>query len=1109
MKKVFLTMIALLAVVAGKAQTILSEDFETGNTSTPGQPVAAGEGWEVINGYTGENASYNWHNYYRDPTSQAGPVISGACCASCDGPINVNPVDGSGPREEILLSPEINLNDTYQLQFTFVVSPMNWHDNSVYDLQVRVVIDGNLGAAETVFSIQNEPMLRESGVTVFPIDDWNRYTSKVDLSEFEGETVRLAFVYKMLSPSANVVWLDDISVSKFTPIIGPKAQVSLNRYDFNQVYIGEKVFSDIITLTNVGQDGLQITGVDFPEGIGINIDTESVNLRRYDKVNFQLSYTATMTTKASGNAILHTTGGDVTIAFTAIKELLPEGYLLVNFNDYFPPAGWKNNGWGWTTTAIEGDHSAYCSGDFSNCYLRSPRLDLNDGGSVTFTYYNQYDGDYAPEYDIELQVSYDGGDNWETKWTSDYQNGLNQLLTETVDLGEGTDDSYIRWYYPAIDSDDEGAYDHSNFYLDRVLLPNVWGMDGVPQPATYLSPASNATNVYPVDVVLQWSPALFADGYKVYVGTNSAANDLINGEDVGDVLTFTIPGRLAYETTYRWKIVPYNSEGNASGVSTWKFTTQPDASVVEFPWTETFNDCTNEVPTGWLSTTDNDYENRRWLPNSLFGYDGTCLYTAWMYAGKQSTLLSPEFTLPADGQNMSISFFWGDEHPRSLIKDETGLLKKQNVPGGNGVSETSFEIFADGQWTQASYLSENYNDDDDTKYWRPETIDLTQYAGKTVQFRWINRALSGRHNGASLDEIVINGTVIDGVAFNRETWDAGKINYGKAKNSGEELTIRNSGKNPLKVTSTAFGTKFFETSITAGTELPVDEGMNFDITFNAQDAEGTVNDVLTIEFENGYTATFPVSGTGMQKDMLFYGFERNPLDYVWDEDFTTKDVDNQVNYMSNYYQTIIENDGGRYAFTLAEHHNENLLAHTGMFTLAAAAPDNNSPANDWLISKQIVPTANTTFDFYARNLSTSNSVFVGDNDLHSVTVLVSEKGNTNTKDFTVLMSTTEMEYLGENEWHHFEVDLSAYAGKPIYVAVQHTTVNANFLAFFDDFTFTALQVESLAGDFDGVGVLCTNDILILSTKIAENTTDTVYDLNGDGKVDVADIMTLT
>jgi hypothetical protein len=214
-------------------------------------------------------------------------------------------------------------------------------------------------------------------------------------------------------------------------------------------------------------------------------------------------------------------------------------------------------------------------------------------------------------------------------------------------------------------------------------------------------------------------------------------------------------------------------------------------------------------------------------------------------------------------------------------------------------------------------------------------------------------------------------------------------------------------------------------------------------------------DVMTVEFESGMTATFPVRGEGLAEDVLYYGFEMNPLDYDWKTDFTMIDVDKQVNYKSNYYLTILEDDGGRYAFTQVTNNNiDNLPAHSGTHTIAACAPDNNSAADDWLISKQIVPQAGATFDFYARNLGTTNSVFVGDNDLHCVTVLVSETDNSKTSNFTVVMRETEMPYLDGNNYNHYTVDLSAYEGKPIYVALRHTTVSANWFALFDDFTFT-------------------------------------------------------
>ena len=433
---------------------------------------------------------------------------------------------------------------------------------------------------------------------------------------------------------------------------------------------------------------------------------------------------------------------------------------------------------------------------------------------------------------------------------------------------------------------------------------------------------------------------------------------------------------------------------------------------------------------------------------------------------------------------MSISFVWGNAHPSDLIIDESGLLEKQNVPGGNGKDELVFEIFSDGEWHQASYLSEN-SDEDGKKYWRNETIDLQEYAGKIVQFRWIATALVTYYGYGALDNVVIDGTVESGVKFNKDGWDALKVNYQKAVNSGDIFTIKNNGKQAETVKSVTFNTNDFVSSIPVGQELAAGEGIPFNITFTANKPAQVVEDVMAVEFESGLTATFLVRGEGLAADVLYYGFEMNPLDYDWKTDFTMIDVDKQVNYKSNYYLTILEDDGGRYAFTQVTNNNiDNLPAHSGTHTIAACAPDNNSAADDWLISKRIVPQAGATFDFYARNLGTTGSVFIGDNDLHSVTVLVSETDNTKTSNFTVVMRETEMPYLDGNNYNHYGVDLSAYEGKPIYVALRHTTVSANWFALFDDFTFTHISQEIPDG------------IQEVNADIRSNAEVSVYNANG-------------
>ncbi len=910
MKKYLLTTALLLSVASGAfAQTLLDEGFETGNTGSALTPVAAGEGWTVVNGYNGTKATYNWHNYYANPEGESGGTITGACCAAVDAPFSVaSSQDGIGPREETLLTPELDLNDTYRLQFTFIVSPVNCQEGSKYDIQVRVVTDDNLAGAETIFSIQNEKMLRESGIMDFPIDSWSPHTAQVDLSDFKGEKVKLAFVYKMLGETANVVWLDDVSVKKFTPAAGPVASLSMDRYTYPSMYIGEKMYSEVITLTNTGKDGLTVSSIDLPAGCTVSPDLTAISLDRYKTVDFQIAYTASLTSAASGNVVLHTNGGDATVAIAASKQFVPEGSLLETFESYNPPAGWNNNGWTWTNVAMEGDRSMNCSGGFGasslrsplldlndggtltftyynqlctvsvdlgygsdnsyvrwyypqveiddegamphssftldrvilpnvygaggrplgakvvspvngegdrsmNCSggfgassLRSPLLDLNDGGTLTFTYYNQFDTEYEgelPYYDIELQVSYDGGDNWTTKWKSDDQH-LNQLYTVSVDLGYGSDTSYVRWYYPQVESDDEGAMPHSSFTLDRVILPNVYGAGGRPLGAKVVSPVNGATDIYPEDVKLEWSPAQFAEGYKVYVGTNTAANDLVDGVDVGTALSYTVP-KCAYSTTYRWKVVPYNSEGNGTS-STWRFTTQADATVSEYPYEQDF--LTSGTPEGWTQTPSANY-SRTWDVNSIYPYvlDGKeygAFATTWLKEGDSNAVTTQKFTLPED-KNMCITFTWGDEHPASLVVDPTGMVKKNNIAASERVSELCFDINVDGEWIMLSDLGENHFDGD-RKYWINEKIELDAYKGKTVQFRWRHNSFSSRDEGGAITRIRLFENESSRGAFNISQWNAGKVNYEKATNSGDIFTLHNEGSATLKVESVAFNT---------------------------------------------------------------------------------------------------------------------------------------------------------------------------------------------------------------------------------------------------------------------------------------------------------------
>ena len=1050
-----LSLSALCIAFGASAQTIFQEDFETANTGDTPLPIGT-KAWTTVSGYSGKNQNYTWHNEFFE--KEKNPFGSDHY-AQVSGPLFSSDVDGFGPREEILLSPEINLDDTYQLNFAFQISPVHEYDDSRYDFQVRVVTDDNLDGAENIFTVHDENVLRNANVP-YPLPGWGPHYATVDLSDFKGEKVKLAFVFKMYKELANSVSLDDISVVKYVPPTGPVPQLTLNRFDFGKYYIGELAISDVITLKNIGKDGLQITGIDAPQGVVTTLDAAKVNLLRNQSVDFRIRYKAEMTTPANGNITIHTTGGDAVIAFQAEKEFVPEGYSLETFEEFFPPAGWESKGWGYGASPVEGDRAACGDGDYSAISLRSPMLDLSNGGSVTFTYYNLFtsdDPEDAPEYDITLQVSYDGGASWTDKWTSDYMSHLNAVFTETIDLGVGTGEDYIRWTYPAVEVDDEGAAPHSSFYLDRVLLPNVVGVGGLPGRTTLLSPANGEEDIFPQNVELSWGPAQFATGYKLYVGTSKDANEVINGEDVGRQYRYTIP-QLDYETEYTWRVVAYNDKGDAVTNTTWRFKTQKDASVTEYPYEENFHGV-KTVPTGWVSTTDSPYGAlRHWSPNTYYEYEFDnkkfgVLHSSWLDAGQYNDLTTADFILPED-RNMAISFMWSDSHPSDLSIDPTGNIKKENVDEYDKMYGEFLILPEGGEWTKLSEIHTAFQGNEN--WWYTEKIDLTPYRGQKVRFRWYHKSLGSGDDGMCVTHIVIDENKDYVAGTNYSSWNAGKVNYEKSADSADRFVIFNQGNKPLTVASAEFSTPNFSSTLKAGDVVSLEESFPFTVRFDALQSAAKVSDKLVITFEDGSSIEVPVEGEALPEGTYYYSFEPNENEYQWTDDFTMIDADNATNFMFTTSWVGYSANGRKSAFTCESDSSDGegmygmMNPVSGMHALVSASPQ-STKADNWLIYKRITVNANSSLDFYARNYDCTGTYEPDPN--HRFQIMVSEAGNTNVKDFTEFSDLVEIPLAEYLLWNSYSYDLSPLAGKSVYVAIRHTTDAPSNLAFWDDIQF--------------------------------------------------------
>ena len=99
----------------------------------------------------------------------------------------------------------------------------------------------------------------------------------------------------------------------------------------------------------------------------------------------------------------------------------------------------------------------------------------------------------------------------------------------------------------------------------------------IPSPpgcSAYTSPA-NSTTLTCANTSLNWNAPTTGGTptqYLLFFGTDAAATNIINGINIGNVLSYTASSLLS-NTTYYWKIVPQNGAGSATGCSTYSFTT--------------------------------------------------------------------------------------------------------------------------------------------------------------------------------------------------------------------------------------------------------------------------------------------------------------------------------------------------------------------------------------------------------------------------------------------------------------------------------------------------------------------------------------------------------
>ncbi len=143
---------------------------------------------------------------------------------------------------------------------------------------------------------------------------------------------------------------------------------------------------------------------------------------------------------------------------------------------------------------------------------------------------------------------------------------------------------YVNWdwltWIPDPDHTVNGGYPYLYFLHGAAT--------SLPAPAFSPTPVDAATTVVP-GITLSWQGQANNDysnlftGFKLWLGTDNPPTNIVNGIDLGRAFSYDPNPDLATNTTYYWKIVPYNPVGDAPDCPIWSFTTYDPAPQLVYP----------------------------------------------------------------------------------------------------------------------------------------------------------------------------------------------------------------------------------------------------------------------------------------------------------------------------------------------------------------------------------------------------------------------------------------------------------------------------------------------------------------------------------------------
>ena len=201
-------------------------------------------------------------------------------------------------------------------------------------------------------------------------------------------------------------------------------------------------------------------------------------------------------------------------------------------------------------------------------YLVTPQITVTAGLNDRLTYYvKNQDPAFVEAYEVKLSTTTAAAAGDFTVVVTPEADAPNAWTQFTIDLTPYVGQSIYIGFHAV-------STDKFRLLFDNVV--NDTPPSVAPNCATLTAPLDAATGVSPSpSVTLSWTAATTgsaAASYDVYLDTNPSPTTLL-GNQVG--LTRAVTGLLSL-TTYYWRVVAKNAAGEATGCSTFSFTTSQD-----------------------------------------------------------------------------------------------------------------------------------------------------------------------------------------------------------------------------------------------------------------------------------------------------------------------------------------------------------------------------------------------------------------------------------------------------------------------------------------------------------------------------------------------------